>query len=89
MSLLALFAGFTNYLHSDENFLFDSAHRNVCQKMNQPFSNYFIATSFNTSLIEDQLKEPSNCKGYITALRRNCRFIEGVFGCKFNNAKFN
>ncbi|KAK6100671.1 Phosphatidylinositol-specific phospholipase C X domain family protein [Brugia pahangi] len=68
--------GFTNYLHSDENLLFDSTHRIVCQKMNQPFSNYFIATSFNTSLTDDQLKEPLNCKGYIEALRRNCRFIE-------------
>ncbi|EJD74132.1 CBR-PLL-1 protein [Loa loa] len=68
--------GFTNYLYSDENFLFDNTHRNICQEMNQPFSNYFIATSFNTSLTEDQLKEPLNCQGYITALRRNCRFIE-------------
>ncbi|MCP9258442.1 Phosphoinositide phospholipase C [Dirofilaria immitis] len=68
--------GFTNYLYNDENFLFDNAHRTVCQKMNQPFSNYFIATSYNTSLIDDQFNEPSNCKGYVTALRRNCRFIE-------------
>uniref|UniRef100_A0A0R3S729 Phosphoinositide phospholipase C n=1 Tax=Elaeophora elaphi TaxID=1147741 RepID=A0A0R3S729_9BILA len=68
--------GFTNYLHSDENFLFDSTHQDVCQKMSQPFSNYFIATSFNTSLVGDQLEEPSNCKGYIAALSRNCRFID-------------
>ncbi|VDK84399.1 unnamed protein product [Onchocerca ochengi] len=68
--------GFTNYLHNDENFLFHGAHRNVCQKMNQPFSNYFIATSHNTSVVDDQFKEPSNCEGYVAALRRNCRFIE-------------
>uniref|UniRef100_A0A915PW44 Phosphoinositide phospholipase C n=1 Tax=Setaria digitata TaxID=48799 RepID=A0A915PW44_9BILA len=68
--------GFTNYLLNDENSLFDSAHKNVCQKMNEPFSNYFIASSHNTSLIEDQLKEPADCAGYVAALRRNCRFIE-------------
>ncbi|VDK79797.1 unnamed protein product [Litomosoides sigmodontis] len=68
--------GFTNYLASDENFIFDSSHGNVCQKMNEPFSSYFIATSLNTSLVDDRLKKPSSCNSYVAALRRNCRLIE-------------
>lgn len=73
------FLGFTNYLLSEESYLFDITHKTVCQEMNQPFSNYFIATSHNTYLVEDQLKGPSSCEGYVAALRRNCRFIEGLY----------
>ncbi|VDN22470.1 unnamed protein product [Gongylonema pulchrum] len=66
--------GFTNYLLSEEGYLFDIMHKRVCQEMNQPFSNYFIATSYNTYLVEDQLKGPASSDGYITALRKNCRY---------------
>lgn len=40
------------------------------------FSDYFIAASYNTYLVEDQLKGPSSVDGYISALKRSCRFIE-------------
>jgi hypothetical protein len=63
--------GFSNYLLSQTNSPFDPAHLNVCQDMCRPFSHYFIATSFNTYLVEDQLKGPSSLDGYTSALKRN------------------
>ena len=44
--------------------------------MQHPLSHYFIAASFNTYLVEDQIKGPSSVDGYISALKRCCRFIE-------------
>lgn len=35
--------------------MFDPAHQIVCQNMDQPFNHYFIATSYNTYLVEDQV----------------------------------
>uniref|UniRef100_A0A915LLQ5 Phosphoinositide phospholipase C n=1 Tax=Meloidogyne javanica TaxID=6303 RepID=A0A915LLQ5_MELJA len=68
--------GFSNFLHSQKNSVFDPLHLNVCQNMEKPFSNYFISTSFNTYLVEDQLRGPSSLDGYTSALKRNCRYIE-------------
>nr|CAD2136437.1 unnamed protein product [Meloidogyne enterolobii] len=68
--------GFSNFLHSQTNSVFDPLHLNVCQNMEKPFSNYFISTSFNTYLVEDQLRGPSSLDGYTSALKRNCRYIE-------------
>lgn len=68
--------GFTNYLHSKINNIFDPAHYSICQEMDRPFSEYFIATSYNTYLVEDQTSGPASIDGYITALKRNCRFID-------------
>ena len=63
--------GFSNFLHSQTNSVFDPLHLNVCQNMEKPFSNYFISTSFNTYLVEDQLRGPSSLDGYTSALKRN------------------
>lgn len=60
----------------EECSLFDAAHRSVCQDMDRPFNEYFIAASNNTYLVEDQLKGPSSVDGYISALKRDCRFLE-------------
>ncbi|VDM37165.1 unnamed protein product [Toxocara canis] len=68
--------GFTSYLLCDECCLFDMLHRCVCHEMDHPFAHYFIAASHNTYLVEDQLKGPSSSDGYLSALKRNCRFIE-------------
>ncbi|VDK55887.1 unnamed protein product [Anisakis simplex] len=68
--------GFTNYLQCDECGLFDVTHRRVCHEMNHSFTNYFISASYNTYLVEDQIKGPSSSDGYVSALKRNCRFIE-------------
>uniref|UniRef100_A0A914W8E7 Phosphoinositide phospholipase C n=2 Tax=Plectus sambesii TaxID=2011161 RepID=A0A914W8E7_9BILA len=68
--------GFTNYLLCDECSLFDAAHRSVCHDMDRPFNEYFIAASNNTYLVEDQMKGPSSVDGYVSALKRDCRFVE-------------
>lgn len=68
--------GFTNYLLCDECSIFDFSHKEVFQQMDLPFSNYYIAASNNTYLVEDQLKGPSSSEGYASALKRSCRLIE-------------
>ncbi|CAL8297453.1 unnamed protein product [Lota lota] len=68
--------GFTNYLNSTECHLFDSEHSAVCQDMGQPLSHYYINSSHNTYLIEDQLRGPSNLSGYVRALKMGCRCVE-------------
>ncbi|CAH1787304.1 unnamed protein product, partial [Owenia fusiformis] len=67
---------FTSYLLSNECDIFDPIHRSVTQDMTQPLSHYFIASSHNTYLMEDQLKGPSSVEAYIRALRKGCRCIE-------------
>lgn len=68
--------GFTSYLTSAECHLFDRDHKIVCQDMSQPLSHYFISSSHNTYLIEDQYRGPSDISGYIRALRMGCRCLE-------------
>ena len=70
------FLGFTNFLLGAESSIFDPAHHSTCHDMDHPFSHYFIATSHNTYLVEDQIKGPSSVDGYIAALKRCSRFIE-------------
>uniref|UniRef100_A0A914S2M9 Phosphoinositide phospholipase C n=1 Tax=Parascaris equorum TaxID=6256 RepID=A0A914S2M9_PAREQ len=76
VKMVGVTRGFTNYLLCDECCLFDVTHRCVCHEMNHPFAHYFIAASYNTYLVEDQLKGPSSSDGYLSALKRSCRFIE-------------
>ncbi|XP_044305306.1 inactive phospholipase C-like protein 2 [Varanus komodoensis] len=68
--------GFTNYLTSPECHIFDPEHKKVCQDMTQPLSHYFINSSHNTYLIEDQFRGPSDITGYIRALKMGCRSVE-------------
>ncbi|XP_071795751.1 inactive phospholipase C-like protein 2 isoform X2 [Asterias amurensis] len=68
--------GFTNYLLSEDCDIFDYQHRSVCQDMTQPLSHYFIASSHNTYLTEDQLKGPSSVAAYVKALQKGCRWVE-------------
>ncbi|XP_053117734.1 inactive phospholipase C-like protein 2 isoform X3 [Hemicordylus capensis] len=68
--------GFTNYLTSPECHIFDPEHKKVCQDMNQPLSHYFINSSHNTYLIEDQFRGPSDITGYIRALKMGCRSVD-------------
>nr|XP_055067338.1 inactive phospholipase C-like protein 2 [Misgurnus anguillicaudatus] len=68
--------GFTNYLMSPDCHIFDPEHKTVCQDMNQPLSHYYINSSHNTYLIEDQFKGPSDVTGYIRALKMGCRSVE-------------
>uniref|UniRef100_W5LTY5 Phosphoinositide phospholipase C n=1 Tax=Astyanax mexicanus TaxID=7994 RepID=W5LTY5_ASTMX len=68
--------GFTNYLMSNDCHIFDPEHKTVCQDMNQPLSHYYINSSHNTYLIEDQFRGPSDITGYIRALKMGCRSVE-------------
>uniref|UniRef100_A0A671V6M5 Phosphoinositide phospholipase C n=1 Tax=Sparus aurata TaxID=8175 RepID=A0A671V6M5_SPAAU len=42
----------------------------------QPLCHYFISSSHNTYLMEDQLRGQSSIEGYIRALSRGCRCVE-------------
>ncbi|XP_030639968.1 inactive phospholipase C-like protein 2 isoform X2 [Chanos chanos] len=68
--------GFTNYLMSSDCHIFDPEQKTVCQDMNQPLSHYYINSSHNTYLIEDQFRGPSDITGYIRALKMGCRSVE-------------
>lgn len=68
--------GFTNYLLAPECHIFDPEHKKVCQDMKQPLSHYYINSSHNTYLIEDQFRGPSDVTGYIRALKMGCRSVE-------------
>ncbi|XP_069031356.1 1-phosphatidylinositol 4,5-bisphosphate phosphodiesterase delta-4 isoform X1 [Embiotoca jacksoni] len=70
------FDGFLMYLGSAEGSIFNPQRRRVFQDMNQPLCHYFISSSHNTYLMEDQLRGQSSVEGYIRALSRGCRCVE-------------
>ncbi|XP_026058485.1 inactive phospholipase C-like protein 2 isoform X1 [Carassius auratus] len=70
--------GFTHYLLSSECHIFDPQHKHVCQDMTQPLSHYYINSSHNASLLEDQYWGSSDLSSYVRALRMGCRSLEVV-----------
>uniref|UniRef100_A0A3B3UAP2 Phosphoinositide phospholipase C n=1 Tax=Poecilia latipinna TaxID=48699 RepID=A0A3B3UAP2_9TELE len=68
--------GFTMYMLSKENCVFNPEHLRVYQDMNQPLSHYFISSSHNTYLTKDQLTGDSSTEPYIRALSHGCRCVE-------------
>uniref|UniRef100_A0A8C2XEV7 Phosphoinositide phospholipase C n=1 Tax=Cyclopterus lumpus TaxID=8103 RepID=A0A8C2XEV7_CYCLU len=70
------FDGFLMYLGSAEGSIFNPQWRGVFQDMSQPLCHYFISSSHNTYLMEDQLRGQSSVEGYIRALSRGCRCVE-------------
>ncbi|XP_075037141.1 1-phosphatidylinositol 4,5-bisphosphate phosphodiesterase delta-4 isoform X1 [Mixophyes fleayi] len=68
--------GFLTYLCSLEGSIFNVNHEPLYQDMTQPLCHYFISSSHNTYLMEDQLRGQSSVEGYIRALRRGCRCVE-------------
>ncbi|NWQ89878.1 PLCD4 phosphodiesterase, partial [Burhinus bistriatus] len=68
--------GFLMYLCSPEGSIFNTRHRALWQDMSQPLCHYFISSSHNTYLIEDQIRGQSSIEGYIRALKRGCRCLE-------------
>ncbi|KAL7869085.1 hypothetical protein AOLI_G00130730 [Acnodon oligacanthus] len=68
--------GFTMYMLSKENDVFDPEHGRVYQDMSRPLSHYFISSSHNTYLTKDQLVGESSTDPYIRALSHGCRCVE-------------
>ncbi|CAH2310619.1 1-phosphatidylinositol 4,5-bisphosphate phosphodiesterase delta-4 [Pelobates cultripes] len=57
--------GFQAYLCSPEGSIFNFEHEQLFLDMTQPLSHYFISSSHNTYLMEDQLRGQSSIEGYI------------------------
>lgn len=68
--------GFLMYLNQHEGSILNPAHKQVYQDMSQPLNHYYISSSHNTYLTEDQLKGPSSTEAYIRALMKSCRCVE-------------
>ncbi|KAI1899454.1 hypothetical protein AGOR_G00061960 [Albula goreensis] len=68
--------GFLMYLGSPEGSIFKPCQQDIYQDMSQPLCHYFISSSHNTYLLEDQLRGQSSVEGYIRALKRGCRCVE-------------
>ncbi|TDG96416.1 hypothetical protein EPR50_G00241550 [Perca flavescens] len=59
------FDGFLMYLGSPEGSIFNPRWQEIFQDMSQPLCHYFISSSHNTYLMEDQLRGQSSVEGYI------------------------
>uniref|UniRef100_A0A3Q3NFQ8 Phosphoinositide phospholipase C n=1 Tax=Mastacembelus armatus TaxID=205130 RepID=A0A3Q3NFQ8_9TELE len=68
--------GFTMYMLSKENCVFNLEHARVYQDMTHPLAHYFISSSHNTYLMKDQLTGDSSTEPYIRALSHGCRCVE-------------
>uniref|UniRef100_A0A673CNZ3 Phosphoinositide phospholipase C n=1 Tax=Sphaeramia orbicularis TaxID=375764 RepID=A0A673CNZ3_9TELE len=68
--------GFLMYMHQEEGSILNPKHKHVYQDMSQPLNHYFISSSHNTYLMEDQLRGPSSTEAYIKALMKSCRCVE-------------
>lgn len=58
------FEGFIRYMLSEDCSLFKQEHKAIYQDMSHPMCDYFINSSHNTYLIQDQLIGPSHLWGY-------------------------
>ncbi|XP_069856181.1 1-phosphatidylinositol 4,5-bisphosphate phosphodiesterase eta-1-like [Dipodomys merriami] len=68
--------GFTNFMRSPACDIFNPVHQEVCQDMDQPLCNYYIASSHNTYLTGDQLLSQSRVDMYARVLQEGCRCLE-------------
>ncbi|XP_028264297.1 1-phosphatidylinositol 4,5-bisphosphate phosphodiesterase delta-3-A-like [Parambassis ranga] len=68
--------GFTMYMLSKENCVFNPQHARLYQDMTHPLAHYFISSSHNTYLTKDQLTGDSSTEPYIRALNHGCRCVE-------------
>ncbi|XP_051569905.1 1-phosphatidylinositol 4,5-bisphosphate phosphodiesterase delta-3-A isoform X2 [Myxocyprinus asiaticus] len=68
--------GFTMYMLSKENDIFNPDHAHVYQDMSRPLAHYYISSSHNTYLTKDQVTSASSTEPYIRALNQGCRCVE-------------
>lgn len=74
--------GFLMYLASAEGSIFHPRQQSLYQDMTQPLNHYFISSSHNTYLMEDQLLGHSSVEGYIRYVHyASGGGWEGLVGC--------
>ncbi|XP_076673578.1 1-phosphatidylinositol 4,5-bisphosphate phosphodiesterase epsilon-1 isoform X1 [Andrena cerasifolii] len=71
------FEGFARYMMDKDNYAFPNEYATPCEtKMQQPLSQYYIASSHNTYLTGHQLKGESSVQLYSQVLLTGCRCVE-------------
>ncbi|XP_064634557.1 1-phosphatidylinositol 4,5-bisphosphate phosphodiesterase delta-1-like isoform X2 [Lineus longissimus] len=68
--------GFRLFLLDDDQLIMKPEDKKMFQDMTQPLTHYFLSSSHNTYLMQDQLRGPSSTEAYISALERGCRCVE-------------
>ena len=67
---------FHSFLTSEQNSLMDPGKMEVFQPMDRPLSHYYIASSHNTYLEDNQVYGRSSVEQYVSVLLQGCRCIE-------------
>ncbi|XP_023290532.1 1-phosphatidylinositol 4,5-bisphosphate phosphodiesterase epsilon-1 [Orussus abietinus] len=71
------FEGFARYMMDKDNYAFPNEYATPCdEEMQQPLSQYYIASSHNTYLTGHQLKGESSVQLYSQVLLTGCRCVE-------------
>ncbi|XP_063156614.1 1-phosphatidylinositol 4,5-bisphosphate phosphodiesterase delta-3 [Candoia aspera] len=73
---LMMLDGFTMYLLSSAGDILNQAHTGIYQDMSQPLCHYFISSSHNTYLTDNQIGGASSTEAYVRALMKGCRCVE-------------
>ncbi|XP_032091333.1 1-phosphatidylinositol 4,5-bisphosphate phosphodiesterase delta-3 isoform X2 [Thamnophis elegans] len=73
---LMMLDGFTMYLLSSAGNILNQAHAGIYQDMSQPLCHYFISSSHNTYLTDNQIGGASSTEAYVRALMKGCRCVE-------------
>ncbi|NWJ04246.1 PLCD3 phosphodiesterase, partial [Crypturellus undulatus] len=73
---LMMLDGFMMYLLSADGDILNQEHTKVHQDMSQPLCHYFISSSHNTYLTDNQIGGTSSTEAYVRALLKGCRCVE-------------
>nr|XP_009683662.1 PREDICTED: 1-phosphatidylinositol 4,5-bisphosphate phosphodiesterase delta-3 [Struthio camelus australis] len=73
---LMMLDGFMMYLLSADGDILNQEHTKVHQDMSQPLCHYFISSSHNTYLTNNQIGGTSSTEAYIRAFMKGCRCVE-------------
>lgn len=75
-SLNLTFSEFCTIIFSKNNEIFEPEKLEVYQNMTRPLTDYYIFSSHNTYLLNNQLTGKSSTKAYIDAFEKGCRCVE-------------